>query len=259
MRYRVLLALSMLMAMASPGMAQNEMPVGERFHLEFGTVWWQPSPALSIQTEAVRAGGVSDFDFAEEFNLASHRFSEFRGVVKLAAKHRVRVSYVPVRYENTVPLRRTLSFDDTLFNGVATASVQWNLWRVGYEWDFIARDRAMIGLLADVKYNKVGAFVRGGVLADGLEQKAPIPGLGAVGRFYVHPRVAVAGEFTALKLKAGDIDGKMLDFDVSGTANIFKSFGLVGGYRSVHADYVVDRDSGDLKLQGPYVGIVSRF
>jgi hypothetical protein len=164
-----------------------------------------------------------------------------------------------VRYEQTSPLRTPISFDGTTFSGSATASLKWNLWRFGYEWDFMSRERGFLGLLADIKYNKVSATVRGNGAAEATEAKAPIPGLGVIGRTYVHPKISISGEFTGFKIVGGDVEGSFYDFDISATASIFKNLGVQGGYRAVKADYTVDEDFGDLTLRGPYVGIISRF
>lgn len=247
------------LAAAQTAAAQSDVLPAEKFHVEFGTAWWQPTPHISIQTDTLASVGLVDFDFADQFGIESSWFSEFRAVLKPARNHKVRVSYVPVRYEQTSPLQTALSFNGTTFSGSATASLKWSLWRFGYEWDFMSRDRGFVGMLADIKYNKVSASVRGRGAAEATDAKAPIPGLGVIGRAYVHPRVSISGEFTGFKIVGGSVEGSFYDFDISATANVFKSLGVQGGYRAVKADYTIDEDFGDLTLRGPYVGIISRF
>lgn len=255
----VMSVLGVSLATASTAAAQSDVVPAEKFHIEFGTTWWRPTPQLSIQTDTLAIVGLANFDFADEFGIDASWFSEFRAVLKPARTHKVRVSYVPVRYEQTSPLRTPLSFGGTTFSGSATASLKWNLWRFGYEWDFLSRERGFLGMLADIKYNKVSATVRGRSVAEATDAQAPIPGLGVIGRTYVHPKVSISGEFTGFKIVGGSVDGSFYDFDISATANIFKNLGVQGGYRAVKADYTVDEDVGDLTLRGPYVGIISRF
>jgi len=252
-------ALVALLGAARPTSAQSDVIPAETFHVEFGTAWWQPNPELSINTDALGSVGVTDFDFVEEFGISSSWFSEFRGVIKPARTHKFRISYVPIRYEKTAQLRRAISFNGDTFTGPATGAVAWNLWRFGYEWDFVSRPRGFVGLLADVKVNTVRGAVRSSGVAAAVEAQPPVPGIGFIGRGYVHPKVAISAEFTGFKFAGGDIDGSLFDFDVMATGNIFKSFGVEGGYRAVTADYNIDSDRGELKLRGPYVGIVSRF
>jgi hypothetical protein len=260
MRFRGMMSVLVVsLATVSTAAAQSDVIPAEKFHVEFGTAWWRPTPHLSIQTEALASVGLVDFDFADEFAIDPSWFAEFLAVLKPALKHKVRVSYVPVRYEQTSPLQTPISFNGTSFFGSATASLKWSLWRFGYEWDFMSRERGFLGMLADVKYNKVSATVRGRGAAEATHASAPIPGLGVIGRAYVHPRVQISGEFTGFKIVGGDVEGSLYDFDISATANIFKSLGVQGGYRAVKADYTIDEDFGDLTLRGPYVGIISRF
>jgi hypothetical protein len=260
MRFGVFVSVLVVsLAASAPAAAQSDVMPAEKFRVEFGTEWWQPTPEISIRTDALASVGVSDFDFVDEFGIDSSWFAEFRAVLKPARKHKVRVSYVPVRYEQTAPLRTVLSFNGTTFSGSATANLKWNLWRFGYEWDFISRERGFVGFLGDVKYNKVSASVRGRGAAEATEARAPIPGLGVIARAYAHPRVSISGEFTGFKVVGGEIEGSLFDFDISATANIFKSLGVQGGYRAVNADYTIDEDIGNLTLRGVYLGIVSRF
>ena len=50
------------------------------------------------------------------------------------------------------------------------------------------------------------------------------------------------------------IEVKFWDFDLYGTVSVGRNFGVQGGYRSVVVDYIVDEDTGDLKMKGPYFG-----
>ena len=39
----------------------------------------------------------------------------------------------------------------------ATADLKWGVWRFGYEWDFVAMDRAVVGVVTELKVNHVSA------------------------------------------------------------------------------------------------------
>ena len=43
------------------------------------------------------------------------------------------------------------------------------------------------------------------------------------------------------------------------TGSITRFFGLQGGYRALSADYLLDSDTGDLEMKGPYFGAMVRF
>ena len=56
-----------------------------------------------------------------------------------------------------------------------------------------------------------------------------------------------------------DYAARYVDFDIFGTVNLSRMVGINIGYRSVDLNYLFDRDTGDLKLNGPYFSGVFRF
>ena len=84
-----------------------------------------------------------------------------------------------------------------------------------------------------------------------------MPTIGVIGRGYLSRSVSVTGEFSGLKWSNDDFDVKFFDFDIYGMIGS-PSGGAQIGYRSVVADYLVDEDAGDLKMQG-IVGGYLRF
>jgi len=244
---------------AAGAQAARDVVPGEDFHIEFGVLWWRPSPDLMIQTGQLASLGINDFEFASEFGIEDKLFSDFRVVLKPARKHKFRVGYVPIRYEQSAVLRRQITFGGRTFTGPASVDLRWDLWRFGYQWDFVSRERGTVGLIGEVKYNKVRATVRSGGRGELADQQAPVPTLGVSGRGYVHRNVAISGEFSAFKFSRSDFDAKFFDLDVSATASLSRNFGAQAGYRAVTADYLINDDSGDLKLKGIYFGIISRF
>ncbi len=237
---------------------------GEDFVLELGLAFWQPTPVLRIQTGALAAIAETDVDLVEEFGIEDKRFREFRAVLKPGRKHKLRFSHVPIEYDAEATLARTITFGGRTFTvGLpATANLTWDMWRFGYEWDVVARDRGFFGVIAEVKYNKLSAELSSAIGAEFTEAEAPIPTIGVIGRGYVHRSVSITAEFTGFKVPDGvseEFDAKIFDFDIYATANFGRHVGVQGGYRSIVADYLIDEDSGDLKLKGLYFGGLLRF
>lgn len=247
---------------------------GENFHVELGLMFWKPSPGILIQTGALATLGEPSVDFVREFGIEDKRFTEFRGVIKTGRKHRLRVSRVSMDYNESTTLQRTIVFGGQTFpvSLPATADLSWQLWRFGYEHDFVAGDRGVIGIITEIKYNKVSALMSAAGFGEELtEVTAPIPTLGAIARVYPHKHFSVTAEFTGFKmlgfignwirdgLSDDEFEAKMYDFDVYGTLNFGRFAAVQGGYRSVTADYLVDDDAGDLKMKGLYFGGLVRF
>ena len=252
-------------AWSTGAQAQTEadLPPGENFIVEFNVLWWKPSPDLSLQTGTLAEAGIDVLDFDSEFDLQDDWFSDFRFQFRPARKHRIRFGYSPTRYEKSAVLSRDVNFGDGTFTGTAAADIRWSLWRVGYQWDFISRDRTFVGVLGEVKYNRVHATVRSNFAGATLDADAPAPTVGLNGRFYPHRHVGIAGEFAVFKFTGGDFEGTFLDFDISATFSVSKNFGVHGGYRAVSSVYLLEDDRGDdrgdMSLKGLYAGFISRF
>jgi hypothetical protein len=253
---------------AAPADAQFNAPrpvvPGEDYRVELGLGFWQPEPGLVIRMDDLEVLG-SDIDFVEEFGLEKERFREFRATIKMGRKHKVRVDYVPISYDAEATLTRTIVFNGQEFTiGVpVSAEVKWDFWKFGYEWDFVATGSSYAGLVVDLKYSKVSASLSSAAVgATFAEAKAPVPGIGGIGRAYFSKNFSVTGEFTAFKMPdslSEEIDGKFFDFDVYATMNLGRNAAVQGGYRSLDVDYELEEDFGALEMKGFYFGGLVRF
>jgi hypothetical protein len=238
----------------------------ENFHIELGLMFWQPTPELTLTTGDVRVGTV---DFVSEFGIGDERFREIRAVLKAGRKHKLRFAFVPIKYDQDAVLRRSIVFQNLSFPVAANANatINWDVYRFGYEWDIIARSHGFVGLITEVKYNKVQANVSatGSVLGQSqtlsaaVDQTAPVPTIGGIARGYLGEYVSVTGEFTGLKLDRDEFRAKFYDFDIYGAAHLGKNAGVQAGYRSIDVDFLVDGDEGTMKMTGPYFGGFVRF
>jgi hypothetical protein len=260
MRHRLLalaFSLSAAALFAAPAHAQSNTNVGE-----VSVLFWTPDPELTLQSGSLTAAtGITDIDFVQEFGIENKTFPEIR--LALGRKHKFRFSYVPVRYDADTIIQRTITFrGQTFVVGVpASTEITWDLWRFGYEWDFVSMERGFVGIIGELKYNKLDAAIESPALTQiaATEQKAPVPTVGVVGRGYPHPMVAITAEFSGLKVDTSDFEAQFLDFDINGAVTFGRYIGVQGGYRAVTVDYLIDDDTGDLKLKGPYIGAIVKF
>jgi hypothetical protein len=228
---------------------------------ELGVMFWKPSPVLTLSTDALTGAGVGEVDFVEEFAIENKYFPEFRATI--GRSHKFRASAVTFNYEEEAIITRTIVFQGRTFNigAPATADIKWKLYKFGYEWDFVSRERGFFGVVADLKYNRVEASIDSPVLTSAAttDTTAPVPTIGVIGRGYLANAVSITGEFSGFSITRDEFEGTFFDFDLYGTVSMGRNFGVQGGYRSVVVDYLVDGDSGDLKMKGPYFGAVVRF
>jgi hypothetical protein len=230
----------------------------ENFHLEAGLMFWKPAPDVVLTSGTLG----TPVDFVNTFEVERKRLREYRLVLKAGRKHKVRFSNIPIEYDGTAALTQTIRFRGQTYSvGVpTTAHMKWTLMRIGYEWDAIASNMGFVGVLADLKYNKMNAELSAPLVAtQTFERNVAIPTIGGIARGYLTKDASVTAEFTGIKLDRNDFNAKFYDFDLYGTANFGSTFGVQVGYRRVTADYDVESDVGHLKLKGRYLGAVVRF
>ena len=224
-------------------------------------------------------GEPAGVDFVQEFNITEKKFNEFRAALR-GGKNVLRVAHVNMGYNEAARLQRTIEFGGRVFDidAAATADIQWDLWRIGYERDFVRTDHGLFGVIAEVDFNHVVADLRAtdgvNTVASLTDENVPTPGFGVIGRGYVHKNVSITFEFTGFKMPGfladklsdvaedaieGDANATMRDLDIYVTGSFTRFFGLQGGYRWLSANYEIDNDLGDLKMKGPYIGAMIRF
>lgn len=276
MQIRLVAALLLSLVLASRADAQFRVPdpaPGEQFHVELGLMFWNPTPGIQIQTGSLSALGENQVDFVQEFGIENERFNEFRAVIKAGKKHKIRVSHVLAEYNAATTLQRTIVFGSQTFpvSVPATADLQWRVWRFGYEWDFVARDRGVVGFVTELKFSQVTADLEAiGFGSELTDVSAPVPTIGLLARAYPHKTFSLTAEFTGFKVPGflasritdavdNDADATVFDLDLYGTVNFGSHVGAQLGYRSLTADYLFDEDAGDLELKGWYFGGLVRF
>ena len=247
--------------------------VGEDFHVELGMNFWQPTPSIVIGSDSLRPVSTSGLDFVQEFGIEDTRFREFRAVLH-GGKSKLRISHVDMKYNEAATLRHAIIIGGRPIDvaAAATADLEWDLWRIGYEHDFVKNPRGLLGFVAEMNFSHVVADLNAtsqGFTARSLtDEKVPFPALGVVARVYPHKNIGVGGEWTGFKMPGfiadrltdtNNGDAHLRNWDVYVIGSITRYFGIQGGYRALKADYTLDDKTGDLQMKGPYLGAMVRF
>ena len=241
----------------------NGPSVGEDYTIELTGGLWEPTPAVIASSEQFGILG-SNIDFRRDLGLSRRQQPDFRITLKTGHKHKLRVSVTPIAYAQQVQLERRLVFQGIGYDASETVSstLQWTAWKFGYEYDVISRDRGYFGLLFEAKYPQLEASVTSTDTHEYVRAKAPIPAAGGILRLYPTRFTAITAEFTGFKLPASYSDNyrvQYVEFEVFTTINLSRMLGVNLGYRSVDLSYLVNRDTGDLKLDGLYVSGTFRY
>jgi hypothetical protein len=266
----IVLAAGTAQAQYIPGRGLSDRATGETYRVELGGFFWNPTPNIGISSESLPIVGqtATRIDFVDDLGIEKKRFNQLKVVLRPATKHKFRFEYTPIRYtagvDEVVTIRR-----DVIFNGIifpvalpVQTEMTWKAYRIGYEFDFIYRDRGFLGLLLEAKYTNVEASLQNIISNEFVRARAPIPAIGVIGRVYVAPNISITGEFSGFRLPEGideDYRARYYDFDLYGSVNFTDNFGAQVGYRSFDVFYKIDNDEGSLVLKGLYLGGVVRF
>ncbi len=255
-----------LLALAPDARAQYgaaDPATGERYHVEASFGLWNPTPEIVFSSEQFGIPG-SDISAVDDLDISTARFRDFRLTLRPARKHKFRFSYTPIQYTSDTTLRRPVVFNGILYQVGLPVQTEftWKAYRIGYEYDFIYRDRGFLGFVVDAKFTDASVQLDSPINSEFASARAPIPTIGLIGRGYLLPNVSVTGEFTGFTIpesESRDFDGRYYEFDVYGTVNFTNYVGVQGGYRRLTVGYTVDNDFGDFKLSGLYLSGVVRF
>ncbi len=261
-----LLLIAALVSLARPVHAQYstaDPATGERYNVEVSFGLWNPTPDVLFSSEQFGIPGTI-INAVADLAFEKARFRDFRLVLRPARKHKFRFNYTPMSYTSDHLLRRDIVFNGILYQAGLPlhAEFNWKAYRIGYEYDFIYRDRGFLGVVLDAKFTDASIQLDSPINNEFASARAPIPAIGVIGRGYLLPNISVTGEFTAFKIpdsESRDYDGRYYEFDLYGTVNFTNYVGAQVGYRRLTVGYTVDSDFGDFTLSGFYLSGVVRF
>ena len=236
--------------------------IGEKYHVELNGTMWNPSLFGVVSSSQFGIIG-NDIDFVKDLGFEQTRFRELGVVLRPGKKHRFRMQYTPMVYTSDIVSHRNLVFNGITFpvSIPVAAEFDWKVWRFGYEYDFIYRDRGFVGVLFETRLTDFSARLASPLADEFTPAKGPLPALGVVARGYVLPNVALNFEVSGFKVP--NIQQKYaanyFDWDIHGTVNLTNNFGAEIGWRRSTTYLQIDKDKGDMKFQGMWFGAAIRY
>ena len=242
--------------------------VGENYHFEVSGNFWNPDLIGAISSEQFGLVG-SKIDLATDLGYTKTRFRDLRIVLRPSQKSRFRIQYTPVKYESSTTFRRNIVFNGINFpiSVPVETEFEWNVWRLGYEYDFLYKPRGFVGVLFEGRVTRMDARLKTNSplfnpqYDEFVTARAPLPAIGLVGRVYPLPELAINFEVSGFRMPDVDPEyqANYFDWDVNGTFNVTNYFGVQVGWRRMTNVLVIERDSGDFKFQGLWFGAAVRY
>jgi hypothetical protein len=241
----------------------SDPATGERYHIEAAGTLWNPPPDLAVASEALGIAGTK-INAVTDLGIKQKRHSELRLVLRPSQKHKFRINYLPMAYDAISTVHREFVFNGLRYgvNLPVTTDLAWKTWLLGYEYDFLYRDRWFVGFVLQAKMTDVQVNLAAPIGTEVVHAQAPIPNIGGIARVYVVPNISITGELVGFKIPdsvSEDYRAHYFDFDLYGTVNFNDYVGAQLGYRSLDVGYLIEQDQGDFKMRGIYFGGVVRY
>ena len=127
-----------LVFLAAPAQAQfqprpiSEPPTGEQYHIEAAAGMWFPTATMSVSSESLGIIG-STIDFKTDLGLQDHNVPDLRLVLSPSRRNKFRFEFMPIKYESTGTLKRTIIFNGQRYDlGLPVNSVlDWKSYLIG--------------------------------------------------------------------------------------------------------------------------------
>jgi hypothetical protein len=266
--------LLLLLATASTATAQfrpriiQETTVGDKYKIEGGVDFWFPTAELTIASGGSGAlTGIpgTEINAKRDLGLVDKNLPQLNLVLKAGRRHKLRMQFVPIKYEQTAVLSRQIDFNGQRYTvGLpVNSTLNWKALRLGYEYDFVVKSRGYGGFIIEDKQTDVRVDIATPLIKPQFAHaQAPIPALGGIARVWVAPRMNVTAEATGFKIPdsiEGRYNAHYVDVDLYGTINATNNVGVKVGYRSLDLSYKFQEDIGAFTLKGVYVGAVVRY
>jgi len=242
----------------------SDPATGERYHIEASFGWWYPTPDFEIASESLGVLGTK-IDAVADLGIEKKNLPELRIVLRPGRKHKFRVDFTPMSYSASTTVHREFIFNGIKYaiNLPVSTELSWKTWHLGYEYDFVYRDRGFVGIVFQGKFTDIQATIQAAALGEEFARaQAPVPAIGGIGRVYVVPNISITGELDFFKIP-DNIDERYQahywDFDLYGTVNFNDYVGAQIGYRRIDLGYVFEDDHGNFKAKGLYFSGVVRY
>jgi|KBSMisStandDraft_5_1062788.scaffolds.fasta_scaffold01196_10 hypothetical protein len=252
--------------------------VGEEYRVEFSAGGWvsRPSTVLYSDTETLTntANGTTTttvvngslVDFRGQLGLSNQVFPEGRLTVRLEGKHKLRGEYIPLQYKQAVAsLCCDLNFNGQTYKSGQTveSTYHWNEWKVAYEYDALTFDRGYVGAQVALSAMNISAAMANTAQSGTASVNILMPGLGAIGRYYLMSKVSVTADFFGFWLPGSDTSTHAHSLEIDGYVmyNFNKHVGAQVGVRAWDASHVWNSplNTGSFTVVGPYFGGTARF
>ena len=254
-RFALLLALAPVVCTAAAGT--------ERVSLSVGAFVTDRDTNARLDSETLGLGTVINFE--DDLGLSSSgTVARADALYRFSRRHRLDIAYFDLSRSATALIDEELQFGDEVFAIDTQINAEFGLqiFKLAYNWAFIARDKGSLALSAGLFTAITDARLREdltGLDAESRDIAVPLPVVGLRGEYEFASRWSLRGSVEYFGLEIADIRGRLLDFQVGVDYHFTDRFAVGVAYNDVALD--VTSENADLlgKLDWTYGGALLYF
>jgi hypothetical protein len=256
---------------SAPAAAQE---INDNFWVEAQAYWPKVDTNLEVSSLTNNTVGT-DIDFEKDLNYDNSKtLPAFSAGARITNSIRADAEYYTLGRKSSSTLARNIEFDDVMYAVGADVSSKFDssIYRFTLGYSFYRKPGVEIGASLGLHATDFVITIDGTGSVNGatatIESRrkkvlAPLPTLGLYSDYEVAPRFVLGGNVDWLKLKLGDYDGRLLNFEAQESYRAFKNIALGVMYRSVNYRVNVTKPewTGSLryKFHGPAVFVQAGF
>lgn len=239
----------LLLAVAAPATAQDD----PRFSIGLGAFFTDRDSQTRIDGET---GTGTDVDLESDLGLEkSDTVFRIDAYWRFANKHRLDFSAFDLSRSASKLIEKDITWDDTTFPISTQLDAQLDLaiYKVGYTWMFLKRDRSFLGATVGLYVADIGASLSASNSGarESSDLTAPLPVAGLRGEYRFADRWSLRGSGEIFAIEYDEYDGSLVDLFLGLDFSFTESVAAGVGVNGVRLDVGVDRSGfqGDLDWQ----------
>lgn len=250
--YSLLVLPFLLLAGAAPAQPID----GDRFSLSLGAFVTDRDTDTRLDGTATTG---TEINFEKDLNLdTSDTVFRVDGYYRFNSKHRIDFSVFDLSRASSSPISRDIQYGDELYtlSTVVSADIDLQIYKAGYTYSFMERDKGYLGATAGVYV----ADTRASLSTTGLGQAAagditaPLPVIGLRGEYALSDRWTFRGSGEFFFLEYGDIDGALVDLYAGVDYSVLDNLAVGFGVNSVTIDVDASKTAFSGSINWNYVG-----
>lgn len=231
----------------------------EDYNLQLEGRYWRPRLDSTVKIVDHNIG--TDVNLVDDLGFDKEKdFGEGRLQIKFFNRNKFNFSYLPLKWDADHVLTQTIQFNGQTYTAgtPVQSKLELKLFKVGYEFDFLAGEYGFLGATFDVMVADTHVEIKS--LTTAIDEKydatVPVPLIGITARWNILKWIGLTARVSGLP--AGGY-GYVFDAEGSLDINPIKYVGISGGYRFFKAKASYNDNKADYNLDGPFAALKIRF